>query len=70
LLDANDVLRGRLRVEAQYYDDEQEAERYEPAQRRFARTHDGAVERHGTLTLFWLGGRGHPLAERTRDCLL
>ena len=69
-LDANDVLRGRLRVEAQYYDDEEEAERYEPAARRFARTHDGAVEPHGTLTLFWVYGHRHPLAEPTRDCLL
>jgi hypothetical protein len=69
-LDANDVLRGRVRVEAQYYDDEAEAERLEPGWRRFARTHDGAVERHGTVTLLWIGGREHPLAERTRDCLL
>jgi len=70
MLDANDVLRARVRVEAQYYDDAEEAERYEPAQRRSARTHDGAVERHGTLTLLWLRGHGQPLAERTRDCLL
>jgi hypothetical protein len=69
-LDANDVMRGRLRVEAQYFDDEEEAERSEPAQRRHARANDGAVERHGTLTLFWLGGHRHPLAERTRHCLL
>jgi hypothetical protein len=69
-LDANDVLRGRLRVEAQYYDDEEEAERYEPGQRRSARTEGGAVERHGTLTLLWLFGHGRPLADRTRDCLL
>ena len=69
-LDANDVLRHRIRVEAQYYDDEQDAERYEPAQRRFARTHDGAVERHGTLTLLWVRGDEGRLAERARDCLL
>ena len=69
-LDANDVLRHRLRVEAQYYGDEEEAERYEPGQRRRARAHDGAVERHDTLTLFWLYGHGHSVAERTRDCLL
>jgi hypothetical protein len=68
-LEANDVLRGRVRVEAQYYDDDEEAERYERAQRRFARIHDGAVERHGTLTLLWLAGHRHPLAKRTRDCL-
>jgi hypothetical protein len=69
-LDANDVLRHRLRVEAQYYDDEEEAERYEPSARRYARTHGGAVEPHGTLTLFWLYGHRHRLAEPTRDCLL
>ena len=61
--------RGRVRVEAQYYDDADEAERYVPAQRRFARNHDGAVERHGTLTLFWLDGHRGRFAERTRDCL-
>jgi hypothetical protein len=69
-LDANDVLRGRLRVEAQYYDDEREAERSEPAQRRYARANDGAVERRGSLILFWVGGHRHPLAERTREYLL
>ena len=69
MLDANDLLRGRVRVEAQYYDDADEAERYVPAQRRFARNHDGAVERHGTLTLFWLDGHRGRFAERTRDCL-
>jgi hypothetical protein len=42
----------------------------QPAQRRNARTHDGAVEPHGTLTLFWLYGHRHPLAEPARDCLL
>jgi hypothetical protein len=70
MLDANDVLRGRLRVEAQYFDDEQEAERHEPGMRRYARAHDGAVERHGTLTLFWFYGHRAPLAERTGDCFL
>jgi hypothetical protein len=69
-LDANDVLRGRLRVEAQYYGDEEEAERYEPGQRRFARAQGGAVERHGSLTLLWVFGQGRPLADRTKDCLL
>ena len=66
----NDILRGRVMFEAQYYDDEAEAERYEPAQRRSVRSHDGAVERHGTLTLLWIGGHANPFAQRTRACLL
>jgi hypothetical protein len=69
-LDANDVLRYRLRVEAQYYDDEDEAERVERAARRAARQVDGTLERHGPLTLLWIDGHEHPLAERTRDCFL
>jgi hypothetical protein len=67
---ANDVLKGRVMVLAAYYDDEDRAERYEPAVRRNARSFDGAVERHGTLTLLWVRGDESPLAERTRDCLL
>jgi hypothetical protein len=51
---ANDVLRGRVMLFAGYYDDEDTAERYEPALRRNARSFDGAVERHGTLTLLWV----------------
>jgi hypothetical protein len=69
-LDANDVLRGRLRVEAGYYDDERAAERAGPGSRRAARQVDGAVERHGSLILLWIDGHEHPLAERARDCLL
>jgi hypothetical protein len=66
----NDVLRGRVMLEAEYYDDEPEAERWEARQRRSLRTHGGSVERHGTLTLLWLGGRESRFAERTRACLL
>jgi hypothetical protein len=66
----NDILRGRVMVEAQYYDDEAEAERDAPGLRRNARTYDGSVERHGTLTLLWIGGDEGRFAERTRDCLL
>jgi hypothetical protein len=69
-LDANDVLKGRVRVEAAYYDDERDAERVQPAARRAARQVDGVVERHGSVTLLWIGGHEHPLAERTRDCFL
>jgi hypothetical protein len=69
-LDANDVRENRLRVEAQYYDDEDEVERIERAARRAARQVDGAVERHGSLTLVWIDGHEHPLAEPTRDCFL
>lgn len=67
---ANDVLKGRVTVLAAYYDDEDRAERYEPALRRNTRSFNGAVERHGTLTLLWVRGDESPLAERTRDCLL
>jgi hypothetical protein len=67
---ANDILRGRVMVLAAYYDDEDRAERYEPALRRNARTFDGSVERHGTLTLLWVRGHEGRLAEPTRDCLL
>jgi hypothetical protein len=67
---ANDVLRGRVMVLAAYYDDEDRAERYEPALRRNARSFDGAVERHGTLTLLWVRGDESRFAERVRDCLL
>ncbi len=67
---AGDVLRGRVTVFAGYYDDEERAERYEPALRRNARSFDGAVERHGGLTLLWVRGDEGPLAERVRDCLL
>lgn len=66
----NDVLRGRVMVEAQYWDDEDSAQHHAPAQRRNARTYDGSVERHGPLTLLWLRGHEARLAERTRDCLL
>ena len=41
-----------------------------PQRRRFARTHYGAVERYGTLTLPWVRGGETRFAERTRDCLL
>jgi hypothetical protein len=67
---ANDVLKGRVMVLAAYYDDEDRAERYEPALRRNARSFDGAVERHGTLTLLWVRGAESRFAERVRDCLL
>jgi hypothetical protein len=67
---ANDVLKGRLMVSAAYYDDEDRAERYEPALRRNARSFDGSVERHGALTLLWVRGDESRLAERVRDCLL
>jgi hypothetical protein len=69
-LDANDVLRGRVRVEAGYYDNEREAERLEPASRRAARQIDGVIERHGSLILLWVYGHEHPVAERARGCLL
>jgi hypothetical protein len=69
-LDANDLLRGRVRVEAAYYDNEQEAERLEPASRRAARQIDGVIERHGSLILLWVYGHEHPVAERARGCLL
>jgi hypothetical protein len=67
---ANDVLQGRVMVFAAYYDDEGRSERYEPAVRRNARSLDGVVERHGTLTLLWVRGAESRLAERARDCLL
>ena len=67
---ANDVLKGRVMLFAGYYDDEDRAERYEPALRRNARRFDGTVERHGTLTLLWVRGDEGRLAERARDCLL
>jgi hypothetical protein len=67
---ANDVLKGRVMVMAGYYDDEDRAERYEPSLRRNARSFDGAVERHGTLTLLWVRGDDSPFGERARDCLL
>jgi hypothetical protein len=67
---ANDILRGRVMILAAYYDDEDRAERYEPALRRNARSYDGVLERHGTLTLLWVRGNESPVAERTRDCLL
>lgn len=67
---ANDVLKGRVMLFAGYYDDEDRAERYEPALRRNARSFDGAVERHGRLTLLWVRGEAHRLAEQVRDCLL
>jgi hypothetical protein len=67
---ANDILKGRVMVLAAYYDDEDRAERYEPALRRNARTFDGSVERYGTLTLLWVRGHEGRLAEPTRDCLL
>jgi hypothetical protein len=67
---ANDVLKGRVMLFAGYYDDEDRAERYEPALRRNARSFDGAVERHGTLTLLWVRGAESRFAERVRDCLL
>jgi predicted small lipoprotein YifL len=35
-----------------------------------ARSFEGAVERHGTLTLLWVRGDESPFAERTRDCLV
>ena len=55
---------------AGYYDDEDRAERYEAAPRRSARSFEGAVERHGTLTLLWVRGDESRLAGRARDCLL
>jgi hypothetical protein len=67
---ANDVLRGRVMLFAGYYDDEDRAERYEPAVRRNARSFDGAVERHGMLTLLWVRGHESRFAERARACLL
>jgi hypothetical protein len=67
---ANDVLKGRVMLFAGYYDDEDRAERYEPALRRNARRFDGAVERHGALTLLWVRGDERRLAERVRGCLL
>jgi hypothetical protein len=67
---AGDVLRGRVTVFAGYYDDEDRAERYEPALRRNARSFDGTVERHGTLTLLWVRGNETRFAERVRDCVL
>ena len=57
-------------VFAAYYDEEDRAERYEPALRRNARPFDGAVERYGTLTLLWVRGAEGRFAERTRACLL
>jgi hypothetical protein len=66
----NVVLRGRLMLEAQYWDDEDSAERQAPALRRNAPTYDGSVERHGSLTLLWLSGREARIAGQATDCLL
>ncbi len=70
-LHAIDILRDRIRVSALYYVDEDAAERSERAARRSAREVGDAVERHGSLTLYWIGG-GHrsAFAGRTRDCLV
>jgi hypothetical protein len=70
-LHAIDILRGRVRVSALYYVDEDAAERSERAARRSAREAGGAVERHGSLTLYWIGdGHRSRFAGRTRDCLV
>jgi hypothetical protein len=66
----NDILRGRVMLEAQYWDDEDSAERAASALRRNARTYDGSVERHGTLTVLWLGAHDSRFAERARNCLV
>jgi hypothetical protein len=64
------ALKGRVMLFAGYYGDEDRAERYEPALRRNARSFDGAVERHSTLTLLWIRGDERRFAERVRGCLL
>jgi hypothetical protein len=66
----NDILRGRVQVAALYYVNEGPAGHDEPIVRRNAGLHGGVVERHGSVMLVWIGGHSHPLAERTRDCLL
>jgi hypothetical protein len=66
----NDILRGRVQVVALFYLNEEAAGRVEPIVRRNVAVHGGVVERHGSVMLVWIGGHGHPLAERTRDCLL
>jgi hypothetical protein len=66
----NDILRGRVQVAALYYVDGEVAGREEPSLRRNVGLRGGVVERHGSVMLVWLGGHAHPLAERTRDCLL
>lgn len=70
-LHAIDILKARVRVSALYYVDEDAAERFERALRRSARGVPGAVERHGSLTLYWIrGGHRSAFAGRTRDCLI
>jgi hypothetical protein len=66
----NDILRGRVQVVALYYLDEQAAGHDESIVRGNVGVHGGVVERNGTVMLVWVGGHSHPLAERTRDCLL
>jgi hypothetical protein len=57
-------------LSALYDADEDAAERIEPAQRRDARSQDGRVERHGTVTIVWRYGHEGRFAERARGCIL
>jgi hypothetical protein len=67
---ANDVRGGRVMVFVAYYDDEGRAERLATRLRRNARRFDGVVERHGTITLLWVGGARSSIGDRARDCVL
>ncbi len=49
-----------------WYDDPARAERAAPEQAEHAKEFSGSVERHGGLTIIWLGDEG----DAVRDCAL
>ena len=51
-----------------FYSDQARANRYEPALQQRA-TEPGAVERHGSITIFWVRGRRTPEGERIKACV-